>query len=188
MNELKELMFPTRTEFRNWLTENCTTSQGVWLIFSKQPGIKTLKASEALEEALCFGWIDGQMQSIDDIKYIKYFSSRRNGSKWSEKNKKLVIELENKGLMTDYGRIKVEDAKKSGIWDAPKPELISEEQINALSELIKGIEPAFTNFMSMAPSVRRTYTGLYFDAKSDDAKKRRLEKIIGRLNQNLKPM
>ncbi len=188
MNELNELMFTTRLDFRNWLTENCTTSQGVWLSFSKQTGNKPLKASEALEEALCFGWIDGQMQSIDDTKYMKYFSARRKGSKWSEKNKKLVKELETKGLMTDYGRIKVEEARKNGMWDVPKPEPISEEQINALSELIKGIEPAFTNFMSMAPSVRKTYTGLYFDAKSDEAKKRRLEKIIGRLNQNLKPM
>ncbi len=170
-------MFSTRTDFRNWLKENCTTSQGVWLIFNKQRGIKTLKASEALEEALCFGWIDGQMQSIDDIKYIKYFSSRRKGSKWSEKNKKLVMDLETKGLMTDYGRIKIEDAKKSGMWDAPKPEPISEE-INHFSELFKDIEPDLIKIMSMTPSVRKTYTWLYFDAKSDDAKRRRLEKII----------
>lgn len=154
-------MFSTRTDFRNWLTENCTTSQGVWLIFSKQPGIKTLKASEALEEALCFGWIDGQMQSIDDSKYIKYFSSRRNGSKWSERNKKLVMELETKGLMTDYGRIKIEDAKKSGMWDAPKPEPISEE-INHLLELFKDIEPDLIKIMSMTPC---------FDVTSEDEKK-----------------
>lgn len=57
-----------------------------------------------------------------------------------------------------------------------------------VTELIKDTEPAFTNFMSMSPSVRKNYTGLYFDAKSDDAKKRRLEKIICRLNLNLKPM
>lgn len=188
LSELNEFLFATRTDFRNWLIDNCTTSQGVWLIFSKQPDIRTVKASEALEEALCFGWIDGQIKSIDDSKYIKYFSQRRNGSKWSEKNKKLVKELDTKGLMTDFGRIKVDEAKKNGRWDATKLEPISEEQINALSELLKGIEPAFTNFMSMAPSVRKTYAMLYFDAKSDDAKKRRLEKIISRLNQNLKPM
>jgi uncharacterized protein YdeI (YjbR/CyaY-like superfamily) len=128
------------------------------------------------------------MQSIDETKYLKYFAIRRKGSKWSDKNKSLVKELESKGLMTDFGRIKVEDAKKSGMWDAPKPEPVSEAQIKMFTELIKDTEPAFTNFTAMSPSIRKNYTGLYFDAKSDDAKKRRLEKIIGRLNLNLKPM
>ncbi len=182
------MLFETRNDFRDWLNKNCNTSNGVWLIFSKHSSIKTLKAAEALEEALCFGWIDGQMQSIDDRKYLKYFSQRRKGSKWSDKNKKLVNELEIKGIMTDFGRAKIEEAKKSGSWDSPKPEPITEEQVKMLSELIKGIEPAYTNFNSMSPSVRKSYTGLYFDAKSDDARKRRLEKIINRLNLNLKPM
>jgi uncharacterized protein YdeI (YjbR/CyaY-like superfamily) len=175
-------------DFRNWLADHCTTSSGIWLVFSKSASIKTLKASEALEEALCFGWIDGQMQSIDEATYIKYFALRRKGSKWSDKNKKIVQELEAKGLMTDLGRIKVEEAKTNGMWDAPKAEPISEEQIHMFSEIIKDHELAFTNFKSMSPSVRRNYVGLYFDAKSEDAKKRRLEKIIGSLDLNLKPM
>lgn len=182
------MLFETRADFRNWLNENCNTSSGIWLTFSKHASIKTLKASEALEEALCFGWIDGQMQSIDDTKYLKYFSSRRKTSKWSDKNKNLVKELEAKGMMTNFGRAKIEEAKKNGMWDVPKHEPITDEQIQTLSELIKGIEPAYTNFNVMSPSVKKNYTGLYFDAKSDDAKKRRLGKIIDRLNLNLKPM
>lgn len=185
---LGQILFESRTDFRNWLAGNCTTSSGIWLVFSKNASIKTLKANEALEEALCFGWIDGQMQSIDETKYLKYFSIRRKGSKWSDKNKKIVEELEAKGIMTDFGRIKVEEAKKNGMWDAPKPEPVSEEEVQMFTELIKDKEPAFTNFIAMSPSVRKNYTGLYFDAKSDDAKKRRLEKIIDRLNLNLKPM
>jgi uncharacterized protein YdeI (YjbR/CyaY-like superfamily) len=185
---LEQILFEKRADFRNWLNDNCTTSSGIWLVLSKHASIKTLKANEALEEALCFGWIDGQMQSIDETKYLKYFSSRRKGSKWSEKNKSIVKELEAKGLMTDFGRAKIEEAKKNGMWDAPKPEPITEEQVQILSELIKDIEPAYTNFNCMSPSVRKNYAGLYFDAKSDDAKKRRLEKIIDRLNLNLRPM
>lgn len=182
------MLFETRTDFRKWLSDNCTTSSGIWLVFSKHVSIITLKASEALEEALCFGWIDGQMQSIDETKYLKYFSARRKGSRWSEKNKNIVKELEAAGKMTDFGRAKIEEAKKNGMWDVPKPEPITEEQVQMLAQLLKDIEPAYTNFNSMSPSVRKNYTGLYFDAKSDDAKKRRLEKIIGRLNLNLKPM
>jgi len=185
---LEQVLFETRTDFRNWLAQNCTTNSGIWLVFSKHPSLKTIRAREALEEALCFGWIDGRMQSIDETKYLKYFSLRRKGSKWSDKNKNLIKELEDKGLMTDFGRLKVEEAKKNEMWDAPKPEPISEEQVQMLIELLKDKEPAFTNFKSMSPSIRKNYTGLYFEAKSDDTKKKRLEKIIGRLNLNLKPM
>lgn len=185
---MEQMLFETRTDFRNWLSENCTTSSGIWLVFSKHASIKTLKAGEALEEALCFGWIDGQIQSIDKTKYLKYFSIRRSGSNWSDKNKNLIEELETKGLMTDFGRIKVEEAKKNGMWGAPKADPISEEQVQMFTELIKDKEPAFKNFKSMSPSVIKTYIRLYFDAKSDEAKKRRLEKIIDRLNLNLKPM
>lgn len=73
-------------------------------MFGKPGGPVTLKANEALEEALCFGWIDGQMQSIDELSYIKYFKQRSIKSKWSEKNKKLVEKLECNGQMTDFGR------------------------------------------------------------------------------------
>ena len=100
------LEFANREEFRKWLNDNCLSSEGVWLLFGKAQGPKTIKAGEALEEALCFGWIDGQMQSIDDKTYKKYFSQRRENSKWSEKNKGLVKNLEERGIMTDFGRKK----------------------------------------------------------------------------------
>lgn len=163
-------------------------SGGVWLRFGKAAGPKTIKAADALEEALCFGWIDGQMQSIDDKSYIKYFSMRRPGSKWSEKNKALVAELEARGLMTDHGRAKIEEAKKNGQWNAPKPPAIADEQIAVLSELLKGHEPAYTNFQAMPPSAKRTYTRAYFDAKTDDGRDKRLSWMTERLNKNQKPM
>ena len=103
--------FANREEFRNWLSDNCLSKDGVWLLFRKSGEPKTIKANEALEEALCFGWIDGQMQSIDDKTYKKYFSMRRDKSKWSEKNKALTKTLEEQGLMTEYGRKKIEEAE-----------------------------------------------------------------------------
>ena len=72
--DIPQLIFETREDFRSWLTINAETSEGVWIVFGKSRSVKTLKATEALEEALCFGWIDGQMQSLDDTKYIKYFA------------------------------------------------------------------------------------------------------------------
>ena len=82
-----ELTFADRAAFRRWLEENGRTSAGVWLVFGKAGSAQTVKAGEALEEALCFGWIDGQMKAMDETTYRKYFSRRRENSKWSEKNK-----------------------------------------------------------------------------------------------------
>ena len=182
------LKFVSRDEFRNWLQDNCLSSNGVWLLFGKSGGPKTIKASEALEEALCFGWIDGQMQSIDDKTYIKYFSVRRKNSKWSEKNKTLVQVLEKQGLMTDYGRTKIEEAKKNGQWDAPRSPTVTDEQMAFLSDILKEYEPAYTNFQAMSPSVKKTYTRAYFDAKTDAGRAKRLSWMIERINKNLKPM
>lgn len=186
MGELME--FADRETFREWLTQHCMSSAGVWLLFGKAGGPKTIKAGEALEEALCFGWIDGQMQSIDDKTYKKYFSMRREKSKWSEKNKALVKTLEERGLMTDFGRAKIEEAKKNGQWDAPKAAVVTEEQIAALLAVLEGHEPACTNFQAMSLSVKKTYTRAYFDAKTDAGRKKRVAWILDRLNKNLKPM
>lgn len=180
--------FADREAFRKWLYEHCLSSDGVWLLFGKAGGPKTIKAGEALEEALCFGWIDGQMQSIDEKTYKKYFSLRREKSKWSEKNKALAESLEERGLMTDFGRTKIEEAKQNGQWYAPKPVAVTEEQIARLSALLKGCEPACTNFQAMPLSVKKTYTRAYFDAKTDAGREKRMAWMVDRLNKNLKPM
>ena len=182
------LQFISRDEFRNWLKINGMSSDGVWLLFGKSGGEKTIKASEALEEALCFGWIDGQIQNIDDKSYIKYFSKRRKNSKWSEKNKALVKVLESQGIMTDYGRVKIEEAKNNGQWEMPKTPSITDEHIENLSDILKEYKAAYANFQAMSQSVKKTYARAYFDAKTDTGRANRLSWMVERLNKNLKPM
>ncbi len=182
------LQFASRGEFRDWLKTNGTSSGGVWLLFGKSSGPKTVKAGEALEEALCFGWIDGQMKSIDDKTYIKYFSMRRENSKWSDKNKALVEKLEKQSLMTGYGMKKVEEAKKDGRWDAPQPPPVTEKQVESVAGLLAGHEPACSNFHAMPPSAKKTEARAYFDAKTDAGRAKRLSWMIERLNNNLRPM
>lgn len=164
------------------------SKDGVWLLFGKQGGPNTIKPDEALEEALCFGWIDGQMQSLHDKTYIKYFSMRRKNSKWSDKNKTIVNRLEKQGIMTDYGRAKIEEARKNGQWDKPKAPPITDEQIASLSDLLQEYEPAYTHFQAMPPSVKKTYTKAYFDAQTDAGRASRILWMVERLNKNLKPM
>lgn len=182
------LQFFRREDFRARLQDNGQSSAGVWLLFGKAGGPKTLKADEALEEALCFGWIDGQMQRIDDVAYKKYFSLRREQSKWSERNKALAEKLEAQGVMTDEGREKVAAAKKNGRWDAPKLPAVTQEQIDVVSALLGPHEPACSNFLAMSLSVKKTYTRAFFDAKTEAGQKSRLAWMIERLDKNLKPM
>lgn len=186
---IEPLYFKTRDEFRNWLSKNCTTSKGIWLVFRKTKEIGTLKADEALEEALCFGWIDGVMKRVDDKSYMKYFSVRRKNSKWSKKNKSLAISLEKRGLMTDFGYAKIKEAKENGQWDnASKPSAITDKQIEELIELLKENRCAYKNFQHMSLSVKKTYTRAYLDAKTETGRIKRLSWIIDRLEKNLKPM
>lgn len=184
---MENLQFSSREEFRNWLKGNCRSGEGVWLLFGKAGGPKTIKANEALEEALCFGWIDGQMKSLDEKTYVKYFSERRTNSKWSEKNKKIVPELEARGIMTDFGREKIAQAKENGQWDVKKAE-VTEGDIELVCDVLKGYELAYTNFQGMSPSVKKTYTKAYLDAKTEAGRQKRLDWMVERLNKNLKPM
>lgn len=183
-----QLLFENRQAFRKWLFENHHLSSGIWLFFGKAGKLKTLTADEALEEALCFGWIDGQLKSIDDQKYLKKFSPRRKGSVWSERNRKLARKLIENGSMTEAGQVVIDQAQKQGSWDSPRPDPISEKQIEILIQALSGAEKALMNFLKMPPSVKRTYTALYLDAKKEDTRKKRLEIIIERLNENKKPM
>ena len=184
----KLLTFTDRQAFREWLGKYGAESDGIWLLFGKKGKFVTLSAGEALEEALCHGWIDGQMQSLDDNSYKKYFARRLPKSKWSVKNKELAQTLMEKGLMTRQGLEAIERARKNGLWDDAKRVIINDEQIQMFREIIQPYEPAYTNLLTMSHSVQRTYTGFYLDAKSDKTRQARLEKIIDRLNRNLKPM
>ena len=186
--DILELNFKTRNDFRKWLQKNVETSDGVWLVFGKTKELITLTAHEALEEALCFGWIDGQMKSIDSTRYVKYFTRRRTKSVWSEKNKKLVETLRGKKLMTELGEKAVRAAVDNGTWNAAKPTRISDEQIEIFTRRLIGISPAYENFINMPPSVRRTYTQRYLSFKSEEARQKDFERIVERLNNNLKPM
>lgn len=182
------VQFATRADFRAWLQENCQTVQGVWLLFGKKGGPVTLAAEEALEEALCFGWIDSQMKSIDEKTYVKYFSQRRKTTEWSKKNIGLVEKLEAAGLMTEHGRRRVEEAIREDRFKPKVRPVVTPELIDAFIQRVKGHEPAYTNLLAMSPSVKKTYTGYSLDVKSEEASQKRLEKIIDRLNRNLPPM
>jgi len=185
---MENLLFKTRSAFRTWLSINALSTAGVWLLFGKNEQVESITATEALEEALCFGWIDGQIKSIDDNAYIKYFKQRNDSSAWSDKNKKLAAKLEASGQMTDFGRVKIEYARKNGHWDSPKRVPITEEQTRDFEALLQPHEPAWTHYTEMPPSARRTYLASYVYTKTEAGRLKRLAAIIERLHLNLNPM
>jgi uncharacterized protein YdeI (YjbR/CyaY-like superfamily) len=182
------IVLDDRQSFRKWLTQNHQNNPGTWLVLGKGGKLKTLSASEALEEALCFGWIDGQLRSLGTDKYLKRFTPRRKGSVWSERNRKLALTLIEAGRMAPAGQAAIDRARASGTWDRPKGAPISEDQIAILTKALSGTGPALDNFLKMSPSVRRTYTAVYLSAKSEATRRNRLEKIVGRLKEHKKPM
>ena len=185
-SDIPELIFATRGDFRAWLEENAETSQGVWLVFGKTKALPTVKAGEALEEALCFGWIDGQMKSIDETKYRKYFAKRRPKSVWSVKNKKIIERLREKGLMTAPGEKAVEIAKSNGMWDE-RTEEGEQAMVEAFAQMLRAYPQAYESFMKMPPSAKLGATRWYMSAKSEETRQREFPKIIEALEKGWKP-
>jgi len=181
-----ELIFASRGDFRAWLEENAETSAGVWLVFGKTKALPTVKAGEALEEALCFGWIDGQMKSIDETRYRKYFAKRRAKSVWSVKNKKIVEQLREKGLMTALGEKAVETAMSNGMWDE-RTEEGEQAMAEAFAQVLRAYPLAHESFMKMTPSAKLAATRWYMSAKSEEIRQRELPKIIEALEKGWKP-
>jgi len=117
--ELEELLVPDAAAWRAWLEENAATRPGVWLVLSKKGGTATgLDYQAALDEALCFGWIDGQGRRRDAETMFVRMTPRRPRSMWSARNVGHIARLETQGKMTDAGRAAVEAAKADGRWDA----------------------------------------------------------------------
>jgi len=184
--EPQELTFPARADFRAWLAENAETSGGVWLVFGKTKALPTLKAAEALEEALCFGWIDGQMKSVDDTRYVKYFAKRRAKSVWSVKNKQLAEALRARGRMTPLGEQAIEAAKASGAWDE-RTEAGEQAMVDALAEKLRDFPQASAYFTEMPPSARLAAARWYSSSKSEAIRERELPKIAEALAHGWKP-
>ena len=114
-----EVMVPDRAGFRRWLEANHESEPAAWVVLTKKGGTVTaLTYEEAVLEALCFGWIDGQGRSRDAETTFIRFTPRSKKSKWSMSNVNRVAQLQREGLMTDAGRAAVAAAKADGRWDA----------------------------------------------------------------------
>jgi uncharacterized protein YdeI (YjbR/CyaY-like superfamily) len=170
--------FKSQTEFRKWLKKNHATARELWVGYyrtkSQQPSITW---PESVDQALCFGWIDGIRKSIDDSRYIIRFTPRRSGSIWSAVNIKRVRELVGKGLMQASGTaaFNVRKENKSGIYSYDQR---TAELVGPYERRLKQNKPAWNFFYAQAPSYRKAIVWWIVSAKQKATRLKRLQKLM----------
>ncbi len=175
----KQVHFVNRAEWRAWLEENSATAKEAWLVhYKKHTGKPGLSLKEAVEEALCFGWIDGVLKPIDAEKYALRYSPRKKDSVWSETNKRRVRKLIRQGRMTEAGLTKVKEAKANGEWRAAA---LREDTTNIPDDLRQALtanSQARRNFERLAPSHKRQYIYWITSARTDKTRRRRIQETV----------
>ncbi len=181
------LYFKDRKEWRSWLEKNYDKESHVWLaLYKKGSGKKGITLEEAVEEAMCFGWIDSKLKSINAEKFILRFSPRKMNSVWSKINKERAERLIKSGRMTDAGLVKIEAAKKSGWWDKAYTNKIMDEIPADLEQALKTEKRAWENFQKFANSYRNMYVGWVNGAKTAETRQKRIRKVVEQAIKNRK--
>ncbi|WP_316805761.1 YdeI/OmpD-associated family protein [Pedobacter agri] len=188
ISEEIETFYPTsRQAWRLWLTENHISKQAVWLVqYKKSANVPTISWSEAVDEALCFGWIDGIRKSMDHERYIQFFTKRKVKSTWSKINKAKVSTVIEAGLMTESGYKSIAKAKENGSWTIldEVEELFIPDDLE--SEFSRKPE-AKVFFMSLSRSIRKAILQWIAFAKRPETKAKRITDVVELASQKLKP-
>ena len=183
-----EIFCPTsRKKWRLWLQQNHSSKQAVWLVFHNKASKKTtISWSEAVDEALCFGWIDSKKISINKEQSHQFFSKRKPKSTWSKINKGKIVQLIDKGMMTNAGFEIIETAKQNGSWTIldEVEELIIPKDFEA--ELNTNAN-AREYFLSLSKSVRKAMLQWLVLAKRQETRQKRIAEIVKLAGKKQKP-
>ena len=187
ISELPIIPFASALEWEQWLEENASISDGLWLkIAKKESGHASVNYHQALDVALCFGWIDGQKNKFDDAYFLQKFTPRRAKSPWSKINQDKVAALIEQGKMREAGHKEIERAKADGRWEAAYE---SQSKMTVPEDFQAALDknPAAQLFFDQLNSVNR-YSILYriTTAKKADTRQNRIEKFIAMLNEGKK--
>lgn len=184
----QEIMeFETSELWELWLSGNFSKPEGIWLkIAKKGTGVTTVTYIEALEVALCYGWIDGQMKSVDNTYFVQKFTPRRTKSIWSKINTERVERLINEGRMKDPGYEQIEKAKADGRWDQAYGSSKNSSLPEDFLKVLKENKFAFEFFKSLN---RTNLYAIYFrleTAKRPETREKRIKEIVEMLSQGKK--
>jgi uncharacterized protein YdeI (YjbR/CyaY-like superfamily) len=177
MKTLKLLHVTTREDWRAWLAGHHATETEVWLVYAKQhTGKPRVSYDAAVEEALCYGWIDSIVRRLDDDRYAQKFTPRKDRTRWSAPNLERVRRLMADGRMTGAGIAVLHPDP-----DYQPPDRSSPEAPPFLEEALKKSPAAWEAFQSLAPSHRRNYVLWITDARKEETRQRRLQEAIRKL-------
>ena len=183
---LKQVHPKTRDAWRRWLAENHGSSDGVWLVyFKKASGKPRIEYGEAVEEALCFGWVDSKGETIDDERAMLKFTPRNPKSAWSKPNKERVEKLIEEGTMTEVGLAAIATAKRNGTWSA----LDSVEALKVPADLAKALaanKKAKGYFDAFSPSSRKIILWWIESAKRQETREKRVAETVRLAARNIK--
>jgi uncharacterized protein YdeI (YjbR/CyaY-like superfamily) len=179
--------FASRAEWDAWLAAEHEKSSGVWLKLAKKgSGIESVSQAEAVEAALCYGWIDGQAQSIDENYWLQRFTPRTARSKWSKRNRARAIQLIERGEMKPAGLREVERAKSDGRWDAAYDAPSTATVPDDLRVELERNPEAHEFFASLDSRNRYAILHRIQDAKRPETRARRIAKYVEMLNERQK--
>jgi uncharacterized protein YdeI (YjbR/CyaY-like superfamily) len=178
------LSFASKDDFEIWLAEHHASSDGIWIKYAKKgSGLESVVYAEALDVALCFGWIDGQSKPIDDTHYMQRFTPRRARSKWSKRNVGKVEALIAGGKMRPAGHAEIERAKADGRWDAAYDSASNMEVPPDLQAELSARPAAAAAFAALNKTNRYSILYRLHDAKKPETRARRLEQFVAMLER-----
>ena len=184
----KTLQFAAREDWHAWLAANHSTEKELWLIFYKRHVAKAgLSYQEALDEALCFRWIDGTLKRIDDEKHMIRFSPRRSTSIWSMANRKRAERLIAEGRIREAGLARIEQAKTSGEWYRELSDDRGPIAPPDLTEALKSNKKARKNFENFPPSLQQQFSYWITSAKRPETRAKRIQETVIRAERNERP-
>lgn len=180
MTGSRELLeFEDRQQWRAWLEKNHARESEAWLVhYKKKYSNLGLTLNDAVEEALCFGWIDSTLNRIDKKRYALRYSPRKADSMWAMSNIRRVEKLIAEGKMTTAGQAAIDDARENGQWEAAfrreQVDVVPEELVNALRKQ----EGALTAYQALPDSRKKRYIYWLQSAKREHTRRRRVKKIV----------
>lgn len=183
-----ETFYPTnRQEWRQWLLENHNKKQSIWLVhYNKKSNMPSVSWSDAVDEALCFGWIDSTRKSLDNDMFIQFFTKRKPTSVWSKINKEKIERLKQEGLLMPAGLESISIAQQNGTWNI----LDDVEEL----EISEDLEMEFNTregskeyFLSLSKSVRKSMLQWIKLAKRPETRQKRIVELVEHANRKIRP-
>lgn len=185
--DLQVIPFSSPAEWEQWLDQNHSVSKGIWLqMYKKGSGIASVYYPEALDVALCYGWIDGQLKSIDELSYMQRFTPRRPKSIWSKRNMEHIARLKKEGRMKPAGLKEADEAKADGRWDVAYDGSRTMTLPDDFIEMLSANKKAFEFYESLNKTNKYAITWRIQTAKRPETREKRIKEILDMLQREEK--